>query len=169
MSPAAEKPEPKTVKKKMPAIDKKGTAEARRIAAAILEVLGGIRLPSDAAAALGISVPRYYQLEIRALNGLVEACEPRAIGRVRTVESELAAALHEVACLKRECSRQQALVRLAQRTVGLSAPQPPKPGPKGLRKRRSPTVRALRAVAALKSEPSGETETLAGGDLPVKG
>jgi hypothetical protein len=158
---------PKQVRRKGPAINKPGTSDAKRLAAAILEVLGGVRLPSDAASALSISLPRYYQLEVRALNGLLEACEPRPIGRVRSVESELALAQREVATLKRECSRQQALVRLAQRTVGLTAPQPPKPGPKG-RKRRLPTVRALRALAVLNSEPSGEAEAVSGGDQPAK-
>ena len=41
--------------------------EAQRFAAAILEVLAGVRTPTDAAAALGISVPRYYLWEQRAL------------------------------------------------------------------------------------------------------
>jgi hypothetical protein len=169
MSSTLEKPVPKQVRKKGPAIDKKGTTGAKRVAAAILEVLGGMRLPSDAASALSVSLPRYYQLETRALNGLIEACEPRPVGRVRSVASELASAQREIATLKRDCSRQQALVRLAQRTVGLAAPQPPKPGPKGQRKRRTPTVRALRAVAVLKSESSGETEAVSGGDQPAKG
>ena len=169
MNATLEKPAQKQIRKKGPAIDKKGTSQAKRVAAAILEVLGGVRLPSDAASALSVSLPRYYQLETRALNGLIEACEPRKVGRVRSVASELATAQREIATLKRDCSRQQALVRLAQRTVGLTAPQPAKPGPKGQRKRRTPTVRALRAVAVLKSEPSGETEAVSGGDLPAKG
>ena len=54
-----------------------GTSEANRLAVAILEVLAGLRTPADAAAALGISVPRYYQLETRALEGMVTALEPR--------------------------------------------------------------------------------------------
>lgn len=169
MNPTLEKPATKQVRKKGPAIDTRGTTQAKRVAAAILEVLGGIRLPSDAATALSISLPRYYQLETRALNGLVGACEPRPIGRVRSTESELIVAQREIATLKRDCSRQQALVRLAQRTVGLAPPQLPKPGPKGLRKRRTPTVRALKAVAVLKSETSGETEAVSGGDQPAKG
>jgi hypothetical protein len=164
-----EKTAAKQVRRKGPAIDKKGTSDAKRLAAAILEVLGGARLPSDAATALGVSLPRYYQLETRALNGLVGACEPRPMGRVRSVESELVSAQREIATLKRECSRHQALVRLAQRTVGLAPPQPPKPGPKGLRRRRKPTVRALKVVDMLKSESSGETEAVSGGDQPAEG
>jgi hypothetical protein len=164
-----EKTAAKQVRRKGPAIDKKGTSDAKRLAAAILEVLGGARLPSDAATALGVSLPRYYQLETRALNGFVGACEPRPMGRVRSVESELVSAQREIATLKRECSRHQALVRLAQRTVGLAPPQPPKPGPKGLRRRRKPTVRALKVVDMLKSESSGETEAVSGGDRPAEG
>lgn len=169
MNTTLEKPPAKQVRRKGPAIDKKGTSDAKRLAAAILEVLGGARLPSDAATALGVSLPRYYQLETRALNGFVGACEPRPMGRVRSVESELVSAQREIATLKRECSRHQALVRLAQRTVGLAPPQPPKPGPKGLRKRRKPTVRALKVVDMLKSESSGETEAVSGGDRPAEG
>jgi hypothetical protein len=168
MSPTLQKSAATAAKKKGPAIAKKGTSQAKRLAAAILEVLGGARLPSDAASALSISLPRYYQLETRALNGFIEACEPRPLGRARSVESELAVAQREIATLKRECSRQQALVRLAQRTVGLTPPQPPKPGPKGLRKRRSPTVRALKAVAVLNSQTSGEAEAGTAGEQPAK-
>jgi hypothetical protein len=168
MNPTLENKASKQVRKKGPAIDTNGTTAAKRVAAAILEVLGGIRLPSDAATALGVSLPRYYQLETRALNGLVGACEPRPIGRVRSVESELASAQREIDILKRDCSRQQALVRLAQRTVGLSPPQPSKSGPKGLRKRRKPTVRALKAVAVLKSGASGEAEAGTAGEQPAK-
>lgn len=146
--------------------------EARKVAAAILEVMGGARLPSDAAKALGISLPRYYLLESRALNGLLFACEPRRIGRVRSAESELAAAHKEVQQLKQECARYSALVRAAQRTIGLSQPQPPKPAEKGKGKRglkRRPTVRALKAAEMLNSAASGETQASAGGDRPAEG
>lgn len=174
MNPKLEESEKKPAhRKKGPAVNSNGTVDAKRMAAAILEVLGGLRTPTDAATALGLSVPRYYQLETRALNGLLEACEKRPLGRVRSVESELAVAQRELSTLKRECARQQALVRLAQRTVGLAPPQAPKPGPKGLRKRRRPTVRALKVVAvlnsALNSGVSGETEAMSGGDRPAEG
>jgi hypothetical protein len=43
------------------------SAEAKRLAAAVLEVLAGTRGPGEAAVALGISLPRYYQLKGRAL------------------------------------------------------------------------------------------------------
>ena len=44
-----------------------GSRDARRFAAAILEVMAGIRTPTDAAAVLGITMQRYYILEKRAL------------------------------------------------------------------------------------------------------
>ncbi len=61
-----------------------GSREANRVAAAILEVLAGVRTPTCAAEALAISLPRYYQWEERALEGLLLACEPRPLGRMRT-------------------------------------------------------------------------------------
>ena len=39
--------------------------EAQRLAAAILDVLAGVRTPAEAAAALGLSQPRYFQIEAR--------------------------------------------------------------------------------------------------------
>lgn len=141
----------RTPQKKGPPVEG-GSRGARKLAAAILEVLAGARLPSDAALALGIGVPRYYLLEARALKGLVCACEPRPIGKVRTPESELAAVRKDLETLQRENARLSALVRAAQRTVGLSAPPPSKPAAKGkkAKKKRKPTVRALRAVDRLK-------------------
>src|SRR5687768_12360377 len=54
-----------TSKKSPPAVAT--ASEAQRLAATILEVLGGVRSPPQAAQALAISLPRYYQLEARAL------------------------------------------------------------------------------------------------------
>lgn len=155
VKPAPKKAKPGKPRAKGPAVDG-GSREARRLAAAILEVLGGARMPSDAASALGISLPRYYLLETRGLNGLVEACEPKPLGRVRSPENELAAVQNDLERLKRENARLAALVRVAQRTIGLAAPPPPKPTADGKKKRkRKPTVRALRAVEHLKK---GEAE-----------
>src|SRR5262249_56517863 len=55
--------------------------DARRLAAAILEVLAGVRTPAEAAQQLAISLTRYDIVEGRALHGLVAACEPRPLGR----------------------------------------------------------------------------------------
>src|SRR5471030_2678509 len=99
-------------------------AEAKRMAAAILEVLAGARTPTEAATALGLSVPRYYQVEAQALRGLLEACEPKPRGRVRTIKTEVETLSKENQRLQRELTRHQALARAAQRTVGLSPPAP---------------------------------------------
>jgi hypothetical protein len=131
-----------------------GGQEARRLSVVILEVLAGMRTPADAAQALGRSVPRYYQLEARALEGLVAGCEPRSVGRAKTPEREIEKLKQEVARLNRECARSQALQRMAQRTVGVSAVKP-RPAPKpGEKRKRRPTARALKAAAGLKRDVS---------------
>ena len=132
------------------------SAEAKRVAAAVLEVLAGTRGPSEAAVALGISLPRYYQLEGRALAGLLAACEPRRGGRRGRGGNELTGLRQECDRLRRECARQQALVRAAQRTVGLAPPTPPPP-PRPVesgrkRRRRRPKARALKVVAMLREK-----------------
>ena len=105
------------------------SAQAKRVTAAILEVLAGARTPLQAAEALGLSATRYYLLEVRALHGMLAACEPQTIGRGPSPESALAALRRECEQLRRECLRQQALVRAAQRSIGLAPPAPPLRGP----------------------------------------
>jgi hypothetical protein len=129
------------------------SGQARRQAAAILEVLAGVRTPTQAAEALGVSLPRYYVLETQAVQGILLACEPKRMGRQQTAESALASLRRECEQWRRECVRQQALVRAAQRTIGLTPPAPPKPVKTGTKRRsRRPTARALRAAARLKDE-----------------
>lgn len=125
--------------------------EAKRLAAAILEVLAGARTPTEAATALNLSLPRYYQVEAQALRGLLQACEPKPRGRVRSVETEVKTLSKENQRLQRELTRHQALARAAQRAVGLSPPAPVvnKAGQKP-RKRR--VARALSVAERLKQE-----------------
>src|ERR1700689_832867 len=134
--------------------------EAKRMAAAILEVLAGARTPTEAATALSLSVPRYYQVEAQALRGLLQACEPKPRGRVRSVETEIKTLSKENQRLHRELTRHQALARAAQRAVGLSPPAPVvnKTGKKP-RKRR--VARALSVAERLKQEttPTAGTPT----------
>ena len=127
------------------------SADTRRTAAAILEVLAGGRTPGEAASSLGISLARYYQVETRALEGLVAACAPRTKGPQASPTKELEDLKKAQDKLQGELSRKQALLRVAQRAVGLSLPTP-KPA-KGRRKRK-PVVRALRAAALLRSDVS---------------
>lgn len=124
-----------------------GGREAKRLAALILEVLAGLRTPTQAAQAVSVSLPRYYQLETRAMAGLVTACEPRSKGRRRGPLNEAAALKKENERLKQELSRQQTLVRLAQRSVGLNPPAPVK----GKTRKRKPAARALTAAARLRA------------------
>ena len=130
-----------------------GTPEASRLAVVILEVLAGVRTPQEAAAVLGVAPPRYYQLETRALNGLVAALEPRPKGKQPSLEGRIAQLERELSAAHRETSRQQALVRAAQRSLGIKATpvtegKPTEKDRRGRRKRR-PTVRALKAARAL--------------------
>lgn len=150
--------------------------EASQIAAAILEVLAGVRTPTQAAQVLSLSIPRYYLLEQRALAGLVQACEPRPRGPTVDPQREVRQLEKQVTRLQQECGRQQALVRAAQRTIGLAPPPKPtpKPGSKsppvgesGGRKRRPrrPTVRALKAAQACRG--AAEQSPVAGAESSV--
>jgi hypothetical protein len=127
--------------------------EAQRLAAAILEVLAGVRTPGQAAEAFGVSQARYFQMETRAMQALVAGCEPRPRGPGHSADQELAALKRQHERLQRELSRQQTLVRLAQRNIGLAPPKPaldkPSGKDKGKKRRRRPVVRALRAAEVL--------------------
>jgi hypothetical protein len=129
------------------------STEAKRLAAAILEVLAGARTPTEAGQLLGISLCRYYQLRTRALNGLLAACESRRRGGRHRPVNDLAALRQECERLRRESARQQALLRAAQRTVGLAAPPPISTAASGKqRRKRRPVARALKMAALLQSE-----------------
>jgi hypothetical protein len=119
----------------------------------ILEVLAGGRRPAEAAKVLGVTAPRYYQLETRALEGLVAALEPRPKGKQPSAEGRIAQLEKTLGESRRECLRQQALVRAAQHSLGIKSP----PVPDGKQtekdtaghKKRRPTVRALKAARTL--------------------
>jgi hypothetical protein len=128
--------------------------EAKKRAAVVLEVLGGSRTPPQAAEALGVSLLRYYQVEARAVCGLLAACELQPRGRQPDVETELATAQKELERVKRELLRSQTLVRLTQRTIGVAPPAPAKPG----KRKRRPVVRALRRAEQLHREASSEPQ-----------
>jgi hypothetical protein len=109
---------------------------------------------------LGISLPRYYQLEARALEGLVAALAPRPMGKQPSLENRVKQLEKDLETARRACARQEALVRLTQRSVGLAAlakPNSPTPAAttsgKG-RKTRKPMVRALKAAQTLRAQAS---------------
>jgi len=142
------------------------SSAANRRAAAILEVLAGERTPRQVAAALGISLPYFYLLERKALNGLVRSCEPQPKGPPGpTAADKLTKAERRLARSERECQRLAALVRVTQRAVGLPAAGPPPKEAQATtrngksRRRRRPVVRALRAAEALRKNSSGSEST----------
>jgi hypothetical protein len=128
-------------------------SQAQRFAATILEVLGGLRSPPEAAEVLGISLPRYYQLEARALEGLVVALAPRPQGKQPSLQIRLNALEKQLEAARRQCSRQEALVRVTQRALGLAtAAKPSEPRDARGRKKRRPVVRALKAARTLQAQ-----------------
>jgi hypothetical protein len=144
-----------------------GSSQARKQAALVLEVLSGLRSPSQAASAMGVAVNRYYQLETRALQGVVDALEPRPRGRQRKPEDEIAALKKDNARLKNELARTSTLLRSTQRALGVPAVRKQKAAPAkqgkagdgGKRKRkRTPKVRALTHLKHLKQEPGSDTQ-----------
>ncbi|MCC6151772.1 MAG: hypothetical protein IT461_16095 [Planctomycetes bacterium] len=130
----------------------KGTPEARRQAALILEVLGGLRGPSDAAKAMGVALPRYYMLETRALQALIKAMEPLPRGPRRNPDAEIAALQKQLTRQKQELVRGQSLQRAMRSAMGIpvAPPKDAKPEP-GKRKPKRPSVRALKAVKVLRA------------------
>ena len=134
--------------------------DAKRLGSVVLEVLSGLRGPTEASQVLGISAQSYYKLETRAVQGMLQALETREQRRRRAKpETELARVTAERDRLRRELLRAQALVRVAQRTVGLPAPaseKSVKPGSKGLKgkgqHKRTPHVRARRLAEELRQE-----------------
>lgn len=133
-----------------------GDEGAKRNATLILEVLAGLRTPTEASEALGVSAMRYYVLERRALEGMVQALAPRAKGKRRRPEDALQEAGREKVRLEREMGRLQALVRAAQRTMGLPPPPSREKGKGDRRRRRRPQVRAVKAMRLLRA-PAPET------------
>lgn len=125
------------------------TPESRKQAAVVLEVLAGVRTPDQACAALGISLPTYYNLETRALRGLIWSCTPEPPGRTLLLARKLRLAELKSAGLEKQVQRYQALLRTAQRSIGLVPPESPKPA-SGKRKPKKPTVRAMRAIEAIR-------------------
>ncbi|MCI0409622.1 MAG: hypothetical protein L0191_13850 [Acidobacteria bacterium] len=137
-----------------------GSEGARKTGAVILEVLAGLRTPTEGSEALGVSSMRYYVMERRALEGMVNALEPRPKGKRHRPEEAMNQLTREKTRLQRELGRMQALVRAAQRTMGLPAP-PSREKKKGERRRRRPSVRAMKVVALLQG-PDPKIEAIEG-------
>jgi hypothetical protein len=143
-------------------------SEAQRLAATILEVLGGMRSPPEAAQTLSISLPRYYQLEARALEGLLAALAPRPLGKQPSLENRVKQLEKQLETAHRQCARQEALVRVTQRALGLPVAPPSKAataqGGRPGRKKRQPVVRALKAARTLHAQASAVVAPEVAGD-----
>jgi hypothetical protein len=139
-----------------------GSPEAKRKAALVLEVLGGLRSPTSASVALGVSVQRYYMIEVRTLQAVVTALDRKPkVGGQPSPDATLRRLVAERDRLERELLRALALLRVAQRTAGIPAPEPrPKPSgaakAAGKRGPRRPTVRARRAADELRRSAAEE-------------
>lgn len=108
------------------------------MAAAILEVMGGARSASEACEELGISAMRYYALEDRALQGMVQALEPRQRGRrAASPQDAVVKAEKERDLMRRELGRAKALLRLVRKSVKLNDPRE---GKKGRRRHHKPAA-----------------------------
>ena len=166
------------------------SAQAKRIAGTILEVLAGFRSITEAAQVLEVAPMRYYALEARALAGLITACEPGRPGPVPGAQraAEIERLTAERDHLKAEAARYQALARIAQTAFG---PPPtvatgvaalpgaaarrqrearPTPTPRPTvkpRKKRTPMVRALRLARQVASPPASAAGLHGAGSAPM--
>ena len=157
----------KTAPRRVPGAARLGqgqNGETKRRAAIVLEVLAGMRTPSEAASVLGLSVSYYYLLERKALQGLLNGCQPQPKDSPGPgLERQLARLQKELDKSRQECLRQASLVRATERAMGLSAVAKPtgpsransaKEGKKT--RRRRPSIRAMRAAKTLREDSSLE-------------
>jgi len=115
-----------------------GGTRAKQCAAVVLAVLSGDCPLAEASRRLGVSLNRYYGLERRALQGMVQALES-----VKERHRIAAVCRHQVQ-LEHEVLRLQALVRATQRAVALPPP------PKRTGRTRKPAPRARKVIAQLR-------------------
>ena len=135
-----------------------GSRKAKQVAAVILEVFAGIRGAQEAGEALGLSANRYYQLEARALQAMIDALEPRARGRQRRPEDELAKLQVEKERLEREVGRLTSLVRASRRSLGISGPTKSKKTGKPSRKRGHRGRKVIAMLARPAEDGGGEAK-----------
>lgn len=169
------------------------SAEARRIASTILEVMAGMRSITEAALALGISTPRYQALELRAVAGLIAACEPRPPGSApgAALPGDCDRLRAERDRLRQEVARYQTLLRISREAFGQPAAADPAaislPGrtqravasarravaaaTAGVRprKKRQATVRALRLAKRVREAPGAASAGGASTAPPERG
>jgi hypothetical protein len=139
-----------------------GSKDARRQAVLVLELLTGLRSPSETCEALGCSSTRVYQLETRALQAVITAMEPRPRGPQPNLERRIAELERDKEALADELQRTQALLRAAYRSFGVPASAAPGGGSKPASrtrasKRRKKPARARKAIARAVAVDESET------------
>lgn len=97
-----------------------GSKHSRQAVAAILEALSGEIGVTEAAELLGVSLSRYYQLEGRGLQAMLQALEPKKRGIQMTPAREIRGLKAEKRLLEKELRRHQSLLRAANRSLGLA-------------------------------------------------
>jgi hypothetical protein len=90
---------------------------ARRRCLLILSVLSGVKPVSEAIAETGLSRNTYYQLEEKALEGMLAALGPTPPGRKPDQSAEIAALEAKVARMEEEKRRAERLLLLTQKVV----------------------------------------------------
>jgi len=146
---------------------KSGGRDARKTAALVLEVLSGELNPSEAAEILQVGLPCYYQIEKRAFEGLIQACEKDGRkGRQKSEAVRIRELEQELTMQQREVRRAQALLRAAQKVGGIATAvaEVRNRKPENGRKRRKPMARALKAARSLRKENEVNTP-----EMPING
>jgi len=138
----------------------KGSKQAKASLVVILETLSGACTTGEAAERLSVSLSRYYQLETRALQGMLTALEPRPRGPRKTKDAEIRALKAEKREVERALRRATSLLRAASRSVGVKAPK--KKGAKAKKKRARRCARGATVLATIREEAQGGTQEPAG-------
>lgn len=94
--------------------------EVRERTAVIMKVQAGLMTPTEAAQKLGISRKTYYELEAKALSGLMQAIARGKTGRPKNaVDEEKEAMAKEIKALKQQVALNQMTIKIRELFKGL--------------------------------------------------
>ena len=100
-----------------------GSDRATKLTVGILQALSGLKATTEVCEDLGISMGRYYQLESQALQGMLQALEPKKRGKQSSPKSTIESLEREKQRLAREVRRYQSLLRASHRGLAVPAPR----------------------------------------------
>ncbi len=90
-----------------------------------MKVQAGLLRAGEAAKQLGVSRKTYYELETKALSGMVQAIHPGKTGRPKTaVDDEKRAMVQEIKTLKQKVTLNQMKLRIRDLFKELNGPEP---------------------------------------------